>query len=154
MTPNSLDHALTTLRNTRTLPSGEKCIATGQRHGLVFVPMVTPTVHRESDEAPDAELDRQRAWSEGSNASKCWPTRPAASSQFCSRYCGPEMNLMVIAALTAFAVHRSRAAVAISEAATSAPEEAVPHHRKYPAQRPLLGKPPAQTRPTVPLAAI
>jgi DNA-binding winged helix-turn-helix (wHTH) protein len=65
VTPNSLDQALTALRNTLTLPSGEKCIETRPRRGFVFLPSVTPVVHRESDEALNAELQSKRAWIEG-----------------------------------------------------------------------------------------
>jgi DNA-binding winged helix-turn-helix (wHTH) protein len=65
VTTNSLDQAVSTLRRTLTLPSGEPCIETRARQGYRFVAKVSPIVRRESDEALDAVLDTHRAWIDG-----------------------------------------------------------------------------------------
>lgn len=65
VTTNSLDQAISTLRRTLTLPSGEPCIETRARLGYRFVAKVVTVVRRESDEALDAVLDSHRSWIEG-----------------------------------------------------------------------------------------
>ena len=71
LTTNSLDQAISTLRRTLTLPSGEPCIETRARRGYRFVAKLSPVVRRESDEALDAVMEAHRAWIEGRAALGC-----------------------------------------------------------------------------------